>query len=74
VLREALVQGADTLVSGGVVQSNSQRQVAAVAAKLGLECHLLVYPGRLAAPTPEYEYSGNLLLSQLFGANLHPVP
>jgi len=29
VLREAMDAGADTLVSGGVVQSNSQRQVAA---------------------------------------------
>jgi 1-aminocyclopropane-1-carboxylate deaminase/D-cysteine desulfhydrase-like pyridoxal-dependent ACC family enzyme len=28
VLREALDAGADTLVSGGTVQSNSQRQVA----------------------------------------------
>jgi len=38
VLHEALSTGADTIVSGGVVQSNSQRQVAAVAAKLGLAC------------------------------------
>ena len=36
VLSEAMAAGADTLVSGGVVQSNSQRQVAAAAAKLGL--------------------------------------
>ena len=55
VLKEALAQGADTLVSGGVVQSNSQRQVAAAAAKLGLACHLAVYHGRLAPPSPEYE-------------------
>src|SRR5262249_6522971 len=34
VLTEALAEKADTLVSGGVVQSNSQRQVAAAAAKL----------------------------------------
>src|SRR5882757_9345604 len=34
VLHDALSSGADTIVSGGVVQSNSQRQVAAVAAKL----------------------------------------
>ena len=38
VLHEAVSSGADTIVSGGVVQSNSQRQVAAVAAKLGLAC------------------------------------
>ena len=74
VLREALDAGADTLVSGGVVQSNSQRQVAAAAAKLGLECHLAVYHGRLEAPTPEYETSGNALLNRLFGARIHDVP
>jgi L-cysteate sulfo-lyase len=74
VLREALDAGADALVSGGVVQSNSQRQVAAAAAKLGLECHLAVYHGRVAAPAPEYETSGNALLNRLYGATLHPVP
>lgn len=74
VLHEAITGGADTLVSGGVVQSNSQRQVAAAAAKLGLECHLAVYHGRLAPPTPEYETSGNALLNRLFGATLHDVP
>jgi len=74
VLREALNQGADTLVSGGVVQSNSQRQVAAAAAKLGLACHLAVYHGRLAPPSPEYESNGNALLNRLYGATLHDVP
>jgi L-cysteate sulfo-lyase len=66
--------GADTIVSGGVVQSNSQRQVAAVAAKLGLACHLAVYHGRLEPPTPEYKMSGNAFLNRLFGAHLHDVP
>jgi len=65
VLHEAVAAGADTLVSGGVVQSNSQRQVGAAAAKLGLDCHLAVYHGRLAPPTPEYETSGNALLNRL---------
>ncbi len=74
VLAEALAQGADTLVSGGVVQSNSQRQVAAAAAKLGLACHLAVYHGRLAPPSPEYEKNGNALLNRLYGAILHDVP
>jgi L-cysteate sulfo-lyase len=73
VLHRALDQGADTVVSGGVVQSNSQRLVAAAAAKLGLECHLAVYHGRLAPPTQEYDISGNALLNRLFGANLHEV-
>ena len=74
VLREAIDAGADTLVSGGVVQSNSQRQVAAAAAKLGLDCHLAVYHGRLAPPSAEYEKTGNALLNRLFGATLHDVP
>src|ERR1700754_1060301 len=74
VLHQAISSGADTIVSGGVVQSNSQRQVAAVAAKLGLNCHLAVYHGRLAPPTPEYETSGNAFLNRLFGAHLHDVP
>ena len=74
VLHEALQAGADTLVSGGVVQSNSQRQVAAAAAKLGLACHLAVYHGRLAAPTADYEKTGNVALNKLFGAVLHDIP
>src|SRR5690242_17956040 len=74
VLYEAVSRGCDTIVSGGVVQSNSQRQVAAAAAKLGLACHLAVYHGRLEAPTPEYERSGNAFLNRLYGAELHDVP
>jgi L-cysteate sulfo-lyase len=73
VLHAALRQGIDTLVSGGVVQSNSQRQVAAAAAKLGLDCHLAVYHGRVAPPSADYETSGNALLNRLFGATLHDV-
>lgn len=74
VLHEAVTSKADVLVSGGVVQSNSQRQVAAAAARLGMECHLAVYHGRLAPPTPEYATSGNALLNRLYGAHLHDVP
>ena len=74
VLHDAVSSGADTLVPGGVVQSNSQRQVAAAAAKLGMECHLAVYHGRVSPPTPEYNASGNAFLNRLFGAHLHDVP
>ena len=74
VLSEAVASGAETLVSGGVVQSNSQRQVAAAAARLGFDCHLAVYHGRLAPPAPDYERTGNALLNRLFGATLHDVP
>jgi L-cysteate sulfo-lyase len=74
VLNEAIAAGADSLVSGGVVQSNSQRQVAAAAARLGLDCHLAVYHGRLAPPSADYDRTGNALLNRLFGATLHDVP
>ncbi|KZL16652.1 L-cysteate sulfo-lyase [Pseudovibrio axinellae] len=72
VLHRAVQDGADTLVSGGVVQSNSQRQVAAAAAILGLDCHLAVYHGRVTPPTAQYNTSGNALLNHLYGATLHP--
>src|SRR4051812_49564283 len=71
VLHEALSRGADTIVSGGVVQSNSQRQVAAAAAKLGLAFPLAVYHGRVAPPAPEYERSGNPFLHRPFRAPPH---
>ncbi len=74
VLSQALAQGADTLVSGGVAQSNSQRQVAAAAAKLGLACHLVVYEGRVTPPSPDYHRSGNALLNRLFGAEIETLP
>lgn len=73
VLAEARAAGADTLVSGGVVQSNSQRQVAAAAARLGLACHLAVYQGRVEPPDAQYARTGNALLNELFGATLHEV-
>jgi 1-aminocyclopropane-1-carboxylate deaminase/D-cysteine desulfhydrase-like pyridoxal-dependent ACC family enzyme len=37
-LAEAMQANADLVVCGGVVQSNTARQVAAACAKLGLEC------------------------------------
>jgi L-cysteate sulfo-lyase len=74
VLHDAVAERADTLISGGVVQSNSQRQVAAAAARLGLACHLAVYHGRVESPGHDYETGGNALLNRLFGALLHDVP
>ena len=73
LLRDAIDAGADTVVSGGVVQSKSQRQVAAAAAKLGMKCHLAVYHGRVEPPSEGYETSGNALLNRLYGAHLHDV-
>ena len=41
IVPDVLASGADTLVSIGGVQSNHTRQVAAVAAHLGLKCRLV---------------------------------
>lgn len=73
-LKAAIDDGADCVVSGGVIQSNSQRQVAAACAKLGLPCHLAVFHGRVAPKSDAYMYSGNALLNTLFGAVKHDVP
>ncbi len=73
-LAAALAAGADCVVCGGVVQSNTARQVAAACAKLGLECHLGIMRGRLQVTEPGYEDTGNFLLDRLFGAIIHDIP
>lgn len=40
IVPDAIAAGADTLVTIGGVQSNHTRQVAAVAAKIGMKCRL----------------------------------
>ena len=64
---DALAQGADTLVSIGNIQSNHTRQVAAVAAVLGLKCRL-VQEEWTKWDDPIYARVGNILLSRLMGA------
>src|SRR3989475_9700081 len=41
IVPDAIASGADTLVSIGGVQSNHTRQVAAVAAEIGMQCRLV---------------------------------
>jgi 1-aminocyclopropane-1-carboxylate deaminase len=64
---DALQQGCDTLVSIGNIQSNHTRQVAAVAAVLGLKCRL-VQETWTHWDDPVYDKVGNILLSRLMGA------
>ena len=66
---DALAQGCDTLVSIGGVQSNHTRQVAAVAAHLGLGC-VLVQEHWVDWEEPSYETVGNILLSRIMGADV----
>jgi 1-aminocyclopropane-1-carboxylate deaminase len=70
---EALAQDCDTLVSIGGVQSNHTRQVAAVAARLGLRC-VLVQEHWVGWPDAVYEKVGNILLSRIMGAEVRLDP
>jgi 1-aminocyclopropane-1-carboxylate deaminase len=70
---EAINQGCDTLVSIGGVQSNHTRQVAAVAAKLGLRA-VLVQEHWVYWDEVNYEKTGNILLSRILGADVRLDP
>jgi 1-aminocyclopropane-1-carboxylate deaminase len=73
LVADALAQGCDTLVSIGGVQSNHTRQVAAVAASLGLGC-VLVQEHWVEWPDVTYDRTGNILLSRLMGADVRLDP
>src|SRR5947207_627426 len=72
IIPDALAKGADTLVSIGGVQSNHTRQVAAVAAKLGLKARL-IQESWVDWPDAVYDRVGNILLSRLAGADVRLV-
>ena len=73
LVADALAQGCDTLVSIGGVQSNHTRQVAAVAARLGLAC-VLVQEHWVEWPDAVYDKVGNILLSRIMGADVRLDP
>jgi D-cysteine desulfhydrase family pyridoxal phosphate-dependent enzyme len=64
VLAEAQTNGAKALVTCGAVQSNHCRQTAALAARYGLKCFLVLAGNREKTP------SGNYLVEQFFGAEV----
>ncbi len=66
LLGEALQQSADTVITEGGAQSNHCRQTAAAAVRAGLRC-VLVLSG---PPVPRPQWDGNLLLSELLGAEV----
>lgn len=73
LIPDALQQGADTLVTIGGVQSNHTRQVAAVAAKLGLRA-VLVQERWVDWPDSVNDKVGNILLSRIMGADVRLDP
>ena len=73
IVPDVLATGADTLVSIGGVQSNHTRQVAAVAARLGLRCRL-VQERWVDWDDPVNDRVGNILLSRIMGADVRLDP
>src|SRR3984957_18811317 len=69
LVADAVAQGCDTLVSVGGVQSNHTRQVAAVAARLGLRA-VLVQERWVPWFDSVYDKVGNILLSRIMGADV----
>lgn len=72
LIPEALAQGCDTLVSIGGIQSNQTRQVAAVAAHLGLKC-VLVQENWVNYSDAVYDRVGNIQMSRIMGADVRLV-
>lgn len=70
---DAIAQGADTLVSIGGYQSNHTRQVAAVAAKLGMRA-VLVQENWVDWPDAVNDRVGNIMLSRIMGAEVRLDP
>jgi 1-aminocyclopropane-1-carboxylate deaminase len=73
IVPDVIAQGADTLVSIGGYQSNHTRQVAAVAAHLGLKC-VLVQEKWVDWPDAVNDRVGNIMLSRIMGAEVRLDP
>jgi L-cysteate sulfo-lyase len=73
LMAEALVQKADIVLTQGATQSNHARQTAAIAAKLGIDCEILL-EDRTQIAASDYRESGNVLLDRLLGAALRHYP
>lgn len=72
LMADAQAKGCDAIVTSGALQSNHARLTAAVAARLGLECHLVLIdevPDRSQA----YHSSANRLIDDLVGARVQLV-
>jgi L-cysteate sulfo-lyase len=73
LMADAVEHKADTIITQGATQSNHARQTTAIAAKLGMECHVLL-EDRTGYEDQAYVYNGNVLLDQLHGATITGYP
>lgn len=72
IVPDAIKSGADTLVTIGGVQSNHTRQVAAIAAKIGMKCRL-VQESWVPFNDAVYDRVGNILMSRVMGAEIELI-
>ncbi len=73
LMADALAKKADTIITQGATQSNHARQTVAIAAKLGMQCEILL-EDRTGSKLDQYKNSGNVFLDHLFGAHVQEVP
>ena len=73
LMAEALEEGADMVITQGATQSNHARQTAAFAARLGIDCHILL-EDRTGSNDPNYNHNGNVFLDFLHGATAEKRP
>jgi L-cysteate sulfo-lyase len=69
LMADAQQKKADVIITQGATQSNHARQTTAIAAKMGLECHILL-EDRTGYEDDAYVLNGNVLLNQLHGATI----
>jgi 1-aminocyclopropane-1-carboxylate deaminase/D-cysteine desulfhydrase-like pyridoxal-dependent ACC family enzyme len=67
IMADALASDADTIITCGGAQSNHARATAIAAAKLGLDCRLIL---RTADPSAPPAPDGNILLNCMAGAQI----
>ena len=73
LMADAVERGADAIITQGATQSNHARQTCAIAAKLGMACHILL-EDRTGYHDEAYSHNGNVLLDQLHGASISVRP
>ena len=73
LMGDALQKDADAIITQGAVQSNHTRQTAAIAARQGLKCTLLL-ENRVETSEQDYKASGNVFLDRLFDADILGYP
>src|SRR6201989_2064518 len=73
LLGDAVANDATTLVTQGAVQSNHVRQTAAAAARVGLDCEIILEE-RTGSNATDYTQSCHGPLGELMGAKIRRVP